>query len=238
MLPAKKPAWLPLPLVVMALSLVAAEGVAAKCPNRMQMPGLAFNDAVVLLDGSIVPDVGTAASGGLTLNEFAEAFDIEWAELTCWNPTTGEFGGVGVPIWSLHTKSFVESTRAPIEALLRAQEAYFSQHSRYARSLDDLVEFGVPEDPMLEFSATLTGWSATTPRDGVAFRCFVYLGDPPQELSEVTEHEVVCQSEAAKANPALREMWEELVDEVYSWPPTGFGDYVGRRPIGNPPGIG
>jgi hypothetical protein len=237
MLIGKRPAWLPLTLAFLALGLVSAQGVAAKCSNRMQMPGFAFNDSVVLLDGSIVPNVGTAASGGLTLNEFAEAFDIEWAELTCWNPTTGEFGGVGVPIWSFHTKPFVESTRAPIEALLRAQEAYFSQHSRYARSIDDLVEFGVPEDSMLEFSATLTGWSATTLRDGVAFRCFVYSGDALQELAEMTEHEVVCQSEAAKANPALREMWEELVDEVYSWPPTGFGDFVERRPIANPPGI-
>ncbi len=196
------------PVAVVALSLASAEGVAAKCSSRIQMPGLEFNDAVVLLDGSIVPDVGTAASGGLTLNEFAEAFDIEWAELTCWNPTTGEFGGVGVPIWSLHTKSFVESTRAPIEALLRAQEAHFSQHSRYAQSLDDLVGFGVPLDAMLEFSATSTGWSATTPRDDVDYRCFVYSGEAPQELAGMKEHEVVCQSERAKASRALREMYE------------------------------
>ena len=176
------------------------------------MPGLEFNDAVVLLDGSIVPDVGTAASGGLTLDEFAEAFDIEWAELTCWNPTTGEFGGVGVPIWSLHTKSFVECTRAPIKGLLRAQQAHFSQHSRYAQSLDDLVEFGVPQDAMLEFTATSAGWSATTPRDDVAYRCFVFSGDAPKELAEVKEHEIVCQAEAAKANPALREMYEGSAD--------------------------
>ncbi len=200
------------PVAVVALSLVSAEGVAAKCSSRIQMPGLEFNDAVVLLDGSIVPDVGTAASGGLTLNEFAEAFDIEWAELTCWNPTTGEFGGVGVPIWSLHTKSFVESTRAPIEGLLRAQGAYFSEFSRYAQSRVELVVFGLPRDAMLEFSVTSAGWSATTPRDDVAFRCFVFSGDAPKELAEMKEHEIVCQSEAAKANPALREMYEGSAD--------------------------
>ena len=208
MLIGKKPTWLPLTLAFVALSLISAEGVAAKCSSRIQMPGLEFNDAVVLLDGSIVPDVGTAASGGLTLDEFAEAFDIEWAELTCWNPTTGEFGGVGVPIWSLHTKSFVESTRAPVEALLRAQEAYFSQHSRYARSLDDLVEFGVPQDAMLEFTATSAGWSATTPRDDVAYRCVVFSGDAAQELAVMNEHEVVCQAEGAKASRLMREMFE------------------------------
>ncbi len=109
---------------------------------------------------------------------------------------------------SVWTKRFVESTRAPIEALLRAQEAYFSQHSRYAGSLDDLVEFGVPQDAMLEFSATSTGWSATTPRDDVDYRCFVYSGEAPQELAGMKEHEVVCQSERVKASRALREMYE------------------------------
>ena len=105
----------------------------------------------------------------------------------------------------------MESTRAPIEALLRAQEAYFSEHSRYAQSLDDLVEFGVPEDAMLEFSATSNGWSATTPRDDVDYRCFVYSGNATPELTEMKEHEVVCQPEKAKASRELREMYESLV---------------------------
>ena len=214
MLFAAKPAGLTLPLAVIALSLVSAEGVAAKCSSRIQMPGLEFNDAVILLDGLIVPDAGLQASGGITFGKLGvEASDILWGELTCWNPKTGEFGGVGVPIWSLHTKGFVESTRAPIERLLRAQEAYFSEFSRYAQSLENLVAFGLPRDSMLEFSATSAGWSATTPRDDVAFRCFVFSGEAPpgnapQELAEMKEHEIVCQSEAAKANPALLQMYE------------------------------
>ena len=210
MLIVKRPAWLPLTLVFVALSLVSAEGIAAKCYRTAQMPGFGPNDAVVLLDGSIVPNAGSVASGGLTMDQLGiEASDIHSMEVTCWNPETGKFEGVGgVPAVRIRTKGLVESTRAPIEGLLRAQEAYFSQHSRYAHSLDDLVTFGVPRDAMLEFSATSTGWSAATPRDGVAYRCFVFSGDAPQELDGAEQHEVVCQPDAAKANPALREMYE------------------------------
>ncbi len=133
-------------------------------------------------------------------------------EIICWNPETGEIGGGGgLSIIAIWTKGFVESTRAPIEALLRAQQAYFSHHSRYAQSLDDLVGFGVPEDAMLEFSATSTGWSATTPRDDVDYRCFVFSGNATPELAEMKEHEVVCQTENAKASRALRERYESLV---------------------------
>ena len=103
----------------------------------------------------------------------------------------------------------MESTRAPLENLLRAQEAHFSELSRYAQSLDDLVRFGVPQDAMLKFSATSAGWSAATPQDDVA-RCFVFSGDAPQEVAEMREHEIVCEPEGGKASRALREMWDEL----------------------------
>ncbi len=133
-------------------------------------------------------------------------------EIICWNPESGEFRfGGGISIIAIWTKGLEESTRAPIEALLRAQEAYFPQHSRYAQSLDDLRGFGIPEDAMLEFSATATGWSATTPRDDVAYRCFVYSGNATPELAEMKEHEVVCQTENATASRALQEMYESLV---------------------------
>ncbi len=134
---------------------------------------------------------------------------IHSIEITCWNPKTGEIGGGGgLNVFRILTKSFVESTRAPIEALLRAQEAYFSQHSRYAQSLDDLVGFGVPRDAMLEFSATSTGWSATTPRDDVDNRCFVYSGSAVPAVFGMKEHEIVCQPETARVSRALREVYE------------------------------
>ena len=207
MLIGKRPTWLPLTLAVVALSLVFAEGAAAKCSSRIQVPGLGPNESVLLLDGSIVPS--RVVEGQI----FAEGLDeidpstIHSVELTCWNPATGEFGGgvVGVPIILVLSKGLVESTRAPIEALLRAQKAYFSEHSRYAQSLDDLGAFGVSDNAMLELSVTSAGWSASTPRDGVAYRCFVFSGATPQELAGTKEHEVVCQPEAAKA---LRAMYE------------------------------
>ena len=61
---------------------------------------------------------------------------------------------------------------------------------------------------MLEFSATSTGWSASTPRDDVDYRCFVFSGDAAPELAWTNPHEVVCQLETAKASRALREMYE------------------------------
>ena len=204
------------PVAVIALSLIAVETVAAKCSPQMAWPGLERGAPVIILDGSIVGTGMQARSDdGVLYSPVLEELDPESIlsiEIICWNPETGEFQpGGGVSIIAIWTKGLVESTRAPIEVLLRAQQAYFSQHSRYAQGLDDLVGFGVPRDAMLEFSATSTGWSATTPRDDVDYRCFVYSGDAPQELTEMEEHEVVCQLERAKASRALQEMYESLV---------------------------
>ena len=188
-----------IPVAVVALSLVSAEGVAAKCRPQMTWPGVGPNEAVVQVDGSVVL-WGTEELDGM------DASEVHSLTIICWNPATGEIGGGGgLPVIVVMTKHFVESTRAPIEALLRAQKAHFSQHSSYAQSLDDLVGFGLPQDAMLEFSATSAGWSAATPRDDVAYRCFVFSGNAPQELPEMKEHEVVCEY---GASPVLREMYE------------------------------
>ena len=114
MLLARGPAWLPLSLAFVALSLISAESAAAKCSRRIEMPGLAPNEAVGLLDGSVV------LIGLEEINEI-DTSDIHSIKITCWNPATGEFGGgVGVAVIVVLTKRLVESTRAPIEGLLRA----------------------------------------------------------------------------------------------------------------------
>ena len=113
---------------------------------------------VVFVDGSVLPNGWPEG-----LNETVDASDVHSVRVTCWNPATGEIGGgVGLPLIVVLTKRLVESTRAPIEDLLRAQEAYFSQHSRYAQSLDDLRAVGVPQDVMLEFFATPTDLNGTS----------------------------------------------------------------------------
>ena len=198
------------PVVVVALSLIFAEGIAAKCSPQMTWPGLKRGEPVYIVDGSIfvVPGIMEGNEG---LPEL-DPSEVHSVEIICWNPATGEFQpGGGVNVIVVWTNGLVESTRTPIEALLRAQEAYFSQHSRYSQSLDDLVGFGVPPDAMLEFSATSTGWSATTPRDDVDYRCFVYSGDAARVRYGLNEGEVLCRSERAKAGRALREMYEGLV---------------------------
>ena len=200
MLFAARPAGLPLGLAVVVLSLVSAESLAAKCSPQMAWPGLEVGAPVMLVDGSL-----------RMANELEEIdpSNIHSIQLTCWNPTTGEFGArTGVNVFNILTNGFVESTRAPIEELLRAQKAYFSKFSRYARSLDDLGGFGVPRDAMLEFSVTSDGWSATTRGDDVAYRCFVFSGDAPEELAEMKEDAVMCQFDEARAGRLMRETYE------------------------------
>ena len=204
----KRPTWLPLTLAFLALSLISAEGAAAKCFPQMAWPGLERGEPVVLVDGSIG---GTGMLEGSEALEELDPTSIHSIDIICWNPATGEFQpGGGLNVISISTNRLVESTKAPIEVLLRAQEEYFFQHSRYAQSLDDLG-LGLPEDAMLEFSATSTGWSATTPRDDVDYRCFIYSGDAAPERAWTNPHEVVCQPETAKAGRALREIYESLV---------------------------
>ena len=186
-------------LVFVALGLVSAEAAAAKCSPQLQMPGLERTEVVLQLDGSVVV-------GGPGDLDRIDPSDIHSFTITCWNPATGEFGGGGrIPVIVIMTKRFVESRRAPLDRLLRAQEAHFSQFSRYARRLTDLVAFGVPHDTMLEFSATSAGWSAATPQVDAAYRCFVFSGDAAEGLARVKQPEVVCRD---GVSPALREMYE------------------------------
>ena len=204
-----RPTWLRVTLAVVALGLVSAEGAAAKCFPQLAWPGLEPGAPVMMLDGSII---GTGLSGGEEIFVEIDPSDIHSIDIICWNPATGEFEpGRGVNIIFISTKRLMESKRDPIEVLLRAQEAYFFQHSRYARSLDDLGELSIPRDAMLEFSATSSRWSATTPRDDSAYRCFVDPGNAAPELAgRMKQHEVVCQPETAGASRALREMYESL----------------------------
>ena len=59
MLIVKRPAWLPLTLVFVALSLISAEGLAAKCSGELLVPGYGYEVGkpfiVTLVDGSVVP---------------------------------------------------------------------------------------------------------------------------------------------------------------------------------------
>ena len=102
----------------------------------------------------------------------------------------------------LLTTHLVESTRGPIEGLVKAQDAYFAEHSRYAHSLEDLVDFGVPEDAMLEFSSTSAGWSAATPGGDVAYRCFA-------QHTAAGSRAVWCEH-GAKGDRVMREWYEAL----------------------------
>ena len=192
MLFSMRPTGLLLMFLLMAPGATSAEGAPRKgCPPPWaQIPGTQPGEPVYLLDGSTVP--GGSAEWkifGLAEMRLREGLGPEagLAGIICWSPTTGEFeptflragrvarGGDGVPainVFLILPKQLAESTRAPMQGLVEAQDAYFSRHSRYAQSLEDLVDFGVPEDTMLEFSSTSAGWSAATPGDDAAYRCF------------------------------------------------------------------
>ena len=117
---------------------------------------------------------------------------------------TSQLGNLELAGWMIVWCGLLDVLDGLAARLLKATSEFGAEFD----SMADLVAFGVPRDAMLEFSATSTGWSAATPRDGVAYRCFVFSGDAPQELDGAEQHEVVCQPDAAKANPALREMYE------------------------------
>ena len=209
MLIAKRPAWLPLTVAFVALGLVSAEGVAAKCGAPLEVPGLARNSGVIVVDGSVV-DAGMmedqavqAAFGSLGPD------DIFSIKILCWNPRTGTFGGgPAIGVWVLWTKASLQSTRTPLEELLSAQDAHFAAHSRYATSLDALSDFGGPRDTLLEFSATSDGWSAATPREDAAYRCAVYSGNAASELADMTAGEVFCEEDITRASRAMREWYK------------------------------
>ncbi len=69
------------PVAVVALSLVSAEGVAAKCSGEILMPGYEYVSGkpafLPLVDGSIITIEGM---------DEVDPSNIHWIELTCWNP--------------------------------------------------------------------------------------------------------------------------------------------------------
>ena len=143
MLPAKKPAWLPLTAAFVALGLVSAEGVAAKCSGEILVPGYGYEVGkpfiVTLVDGSVVP-YGWPEG---------DPSNIHSMEITCWNPATDEFGGVGVAVVLILTKDFVESTRAPIEGHLRGLHArVLGDFYRMATTPRDNVVDAETADPL------------------------------------------------------------------------------------------
>jgi hypothetical protein len=192
-----------------ALSLVSAEGVTAKCGAPLEVPGLARNSAVIVVDGSVV------VAGMMEDQAVQEAFgslgpdDIFSIEILCWNPRTGTFGGgAGIGVIAIWTNASLQFTRTPLEELLGAQDAHFAAHSRYATSLDALADFGGPEDTVLEFSATSDGWSAATPGEDAVYRCAVYSGNAPPEFAGMTAGEVACEEDDTRASRAMREWYK------------------------------
>ncbi len=210
MLPAKRPTWPTLTAAFVALGLVSAEGVAAKCGAPLEVPGLERNSAVFVVDGSVV------AAGMMEDQAVQAAFgslgpdDIFSIEILCWNPRTGTFGGgPAIGVWVIWTKASLRLTRTPLEELLGAQDAYFAAHSRYATSLDALADLGGP-DTLLKFSATSDGWSAATPGEDALYRCTVYSGNAAPEFAGMTAGEVACEEDDTRASRAMREWYKAL----------------------------
>ena len=109
MLPAKRSAWPALTLAFVALSLVFAEGAAAKCYSPMAWPGLEPGAPVLMLDGSII---GTGMGGENEALAELDPSDIHSIDFICWNPATGEFQpGYGVNIISISTRRLMKSKR-------------------------------------------------------------------------------------------------------------------------------
>ena len=212
MVPSMRPTGLRLTLLLVALGATTPEGVAAKCGVPLEVPGLAGNAAVIVVDGSVV-GVGMAEDQpGQAALDSIDPDDILSIKILCWNPRTGTFGGgPAIGVIAIWTKASLQSTRTPLEELLGAQDAHFAAHSRYATSLDALADFGGPRDTLLEFSATSDGWSAATPREDAVYRCAVYSGNAAPEFAGMTAGEVACEEDDTRASRAMREWYESLV---------------------------
>jgi hypothetical protein len=154
-----------LELPLMALMLVAPVEVEMKCPvGRVRLPGYASNQGVILLDGEVVPR---------PLAELGLGTDLEPAsiDITCWDPDADAFSQRGVMVLRIQSMDMVAATRAPLLKLVEAQEAFRERHGHHATDLASLADFGFTPGIRLDFEATETGWSASTPDGDIAHRC-------------------------------------------------------------------
>ena len=147
------------------IALLLAVPAERKCPSPpAQMPGYEWRQPVFLVDGTIVP---TPPEGGPDL----EPDNIASIRIACWDPATDSFARDGIPVVRIQTKTLVEATRAPLLQLIRAQQDFRARHERYAADLASLAPFGLKADVDLEFEASESGWTASTPSGIVAHRC-------------------------------------------------------------------
>jgi hypothetical protein len=212
--------------LALALSAAASAAAAAKCPPVLMpaLPGGEPETVVWLVDGVIPPtvtltdeeiearttvDLQGRRMGPMRVQLISapDAADVHDVRIVCWNPQTGRIQpGPGVQVIDVITVGLVASTRAPLEALVAAQDAYLAEHSRYATDLADLVRFGLPRDAELDFTSTDGGWSARTPAGDISYRCAVHVGDATAGEAG-SAGDVTCERDDANANRAMSERY-------------------------------
>lgn len=209
---------------VLALALLAPG--AMKCPVEpgLEMPGYEARQPVILVDGALVPPAdraleavdGADAVFRLRSRELGEpdqglevvggADAVFRITIDCWNPATNAFGPDGLPVVRVLTTALVQETRAPLIDLVSAQEAFRSRHGSYASDLASLETFGFAPDVTLDFEASGSGWTASTPFARVAYRCSA-SDESARTVGDEGEPQLDCEAVDALELAALRERY-------------------------------
>lgn len=187
--------------VFSALLLIAPGATAAKCVRIQDMPDLDPERPVIVVDGRIF-------LGDL------DAVDVHSIEILCWNHETGRFEAAGIPLIFVLTNQHVSSARDPIEQLLDAQQAYHSSTSTYARTLADLQELADLEEAQIEFSASDSGWGASSRKTESSYHCLVFSGSIAPPIPAMVEGEILCEPDKSMTLQSLREWYDKSVGEA------------------------
>lgn len=213
-------------------STATTSAVPLKCRSTVPMPGYEANEPVVLVDGRLTPRSPEAPSDRGEAAAFKAAFgldpeDVHSIAVTCWRPESNTFGtgaGPTVGVVRIHTKPAMRATRAPLEALVRAQEAYVGANGHAAARLDDLRMYGLANHAGLRYDVTDDGWTASTPDDRVAWQCTA--SSPADDGSAI-----VCDTRDGLGLASMRERFESASDR------TGGPSWTGRSLRPYPPSV-
>ncbi len=201
---------LPAILLGMLLSIsppipTTTDGIAPtrKCASTVTLPGIEEKMPVYLVDGGIVdiPDGNT---------DFLAKLDIDFVDITCWSPETGEFSRrPGVSVVYMTTKASTQRARDPIEQLVQAQEAYLAEHGSYATSLDELVSRSGPSASSapyenIDFISYENGWSASTVEGVGAIQCSAFQGEIDPGFPVLSAGTILCENDYSIADRTLR----------------------------------
>lgn len=114
--------------------------------------------------------------------------------ITCWDPEARTLRrGIGEPVVHVTTKAFMVALNEDMSRVVAAQDAYHTQHRRFAGAITDLDADIVTPGLEVTIATSDEGWHATARGDLLIVSCSVFAGPIEPPSAALTAREPSCE---------------------------------------------